>query len=259
MVAPQSSNTPSQTKYEVRFDWAAEGLKSIAPGAGVIVIVDAISFTTTVERAVTHGLSVIPFSGQGDAGEAARTAEAALGRGRGEPGISLSPSSITADNVAAIAPQTRVVMPSLNGSRVSAAAAAFDVPVIAATLRNVAAVARWILAHQASIGSRAMVAVVAAGEARADGTTRFSVEDLLTAGAVIDCLAEVGIDYCSPEAAAASAAYGALARATGHLFTASVSGQELISAGQRSDVELAAERDVSDTVPVLVDGAFIAG
>jgi 2-phosphosulfolactate phosphatase len=258
MVAPRPVETPTQSMYEVRFDWAVEGLTSIAPDAGVIVVVDAISFSTTVERAVAHGLTVLPFSGVGSAADAAAAAGAALGHPRGEPGISLSPSSITPESVAAIAPFTRVLMPSLNGSRLCAAAAVFEVPVIAATLRNRAAVARWILAYQTQQGSRVRVAVVAAGESRTDGTTRFSVEDLLTAGAVIDALATVGVDYCSPEAAAACAAYTGLSRATGHLMTASVSGQQLIGDGQRADVELASELDVSDIVPVLRDGAFAA-
>jgi len=100
------------------------------------------------------------------------------------------------------------------------------------------------------------VAVVAGGEVRDDETVRFSVEDLLAAGAVIDALGALGIDACSPEAAAASAAYTGLSRATRHLFTASSSGVELREEGQGADVELAAQTDVSSTVPVLVDGVF---
>ena len=73
------------------------------------------------------------------------------------------------------------------------------------------------------MGDRAIVAVIAAGTD--DG--RFAVEDLLAAGAVVDALSTVGIDSTSPEAAAASAAYEGLRTATGHLLTASVTGQEL--------------------------------
>ncbi len=135
---------------------------------------------------------------------------------------------------------------------------AAGVPVLAASLRNRTAVARWILDHQLSLGERAMVAIVAAGESRADGTTRFAVEDLLVSGAVIDALAEVGIDYCSPEAAAACAAYTGLRRATGHLMTASASGQELAASGRASEVQSAAQLDVSETVPVLGEFGFPA-
>ncbi|MBS1906623.1 MAG: 2-phosphosulfolactate phosphatase, partial [Actinobacteria bacterium] len=170
-------------------------------------------------------------------------------------GVTLSPSSLTAENVAAFG-ATRAVVPSFNGSRLSAAAAQFGVPVLAASLRNRSAVAQWILDRQHAAGRRVKVAVIAGGEVRDDETVRFSVEDLLTAGAVIDALGMRGIDACSPEAAAACAAYTGLARATRHLFTASSSGVELREAGQGADVELAAQTDVSTTVPVLVDGVY---
>lgn len=243
----------------MRFDWAREGLRSIAPGAGVIVVIDAISFTTTVERAVSEGLEVQPFPGLRAEAEHIAAAggfgDARLAGPRGGTGVTLSPSSMTAENVAAFGAR-RAVVASFNGSRLAADAAAFAVPVLAASLRNRTAVARWILDHQQALGHRVRVAVVAGGEVRDDETVRFSVEDLVTAGAVIDALGALGIDACSPEAAAACAAYTGLARATRHLFTAAVSGVELREDGQGADVDLAAQVDVSETVPVLLDGAF---
>ena len=108
--------------------------------------------------------------------------------------------------------------------RLVAASAAFEVPVLAAGLHDPVAVARWILARQAAVGDRLRVAVVATGARRGDGI-RFAVEDLLAAGAVVDALAEVGIDFCSPEAASASASFVGLRRAAGHLVSASVAAQ----------------------------------
>lgn len=90
--------------------------------------------------------------------------------------------------------------------------------------------ARWCLARQEELGGRFRIAVVAAGATEPDGSLRFAVEDLLGAGAVIDAIAEVGIDHQSPEAAAAAAAYTGLRRATAHLINASVSAREF-SAG----------------------------
>jgi hypothetical protein len=89
--------------------------------------------------------------------------------------------------------------------------------------------ARWCLARQEELGGRFRIAVVAAGATQPDGTLRFAVEDLLGAGAVIDAIAEVGIDHQSPEAAAAAAAYTGLRNATRHLVNASVSARELRS------------------------------
>ena len=101
---------------------------------------------------------------------------------------------------------------------------AIDGPaIIRATTGSAAAAAQWILARQADLGDRTIVAVIAAGTD--DG--RFAVEDLLAAGAVIDALSTLGIDSTSPEAAAASAAYEGLRNATAHLLTASVTGQLL--------------------------------
>ena len=67
--------------------------------------------------------------------------------------------------------------------------------------------------------------MVAAGEHRADGSTRCAVEDHLAAGSVISHLGALGIDATSPEAASADAAYRQLERALGHLVSAGVTGR----------------------------------
>nr|WP_246311853.1 2-phosphosulfolactate phosphatase [Leifsonia naganoensis] len=124
--------------------------------------------------------------------------------------------------------------------------------VVAAGLTNPAAVASWVLAEQVRLGRRAMVAVVAAGGSTASGSTRFAVEDLLAAGAVIDALAALGIDYSSPEAAAACAAFTGLRGAVAHLLTASVSGQELVAAGVApAEIAPAGRLGTVDAVEVL--------
>ncbi|MBN9239706.1 MAG: hypothetical protein BGO97_08405 [Micrococcales bacterium 70-64] len=110
-----------------------------------------------------------------------------------------------------------------------------------------AAIADWVLARQVELGDRATVAVVAAGGP--DG--RFAVEDLLAAGAVIDALAEVGIDYISPEAAAAVGAYTGLRNATGHVLSACVTGQEIIAADGRDRVDEARKHNDSAEFKVL--------
>jgi 2-phosphosulfolactate phosphatase len=122
---------------------------------------------------------------------------------------------------------------------------------IAGSLRNRRAIADWALAKQGDKGDRFTIAVVAAGDIREDGSIRFAVEDLLAAGAVIDALADVGIDYCSPEAAAASAAFMGLKNATGHLIGASASGRELAENGRRAEVDLAIQLDATGEIEVL--------
>ncbi|MGH1550875.1 2-phosphosulfolactate phosphatase [Leifsonia poae] len=123
---------------------------------------------------------------------------------------------------------------------------------LAAGLTDVQAVARWILDEQVRLGRRTMVALVAAGGATATGAPRFAVEDLLAAGAVVDALAALGIDYASPEAAAACAAFTGLRGAVAHLLTASASGQERIAAGvPLADIAAAGRLGTSDAVMVL--------
>jgi 2-phosphosulfolactate phosphatase len=128
--------------------------------------------------------------------------------------------------------------------------------VVAGSLRNSLAVARWALERQADKGDRFTVAVVARGEPRAGGATRFALEDLLGAGAIIDALAGVGIDYCSPEAAAAAAAFTGLRNATGHLVGASTSGRAAVVDGDRSAVDRAIAVNSSDEVVVLREFSF---
>ena len=102
--------------------------------------------------------------------------------------------------------------------------------VIEASMATAAAAARWVLELQEELRLRLAIAVIAAGELRSgadaqEGThppARFAVEDLLAAGAVVEHLADLGLDASSPEAAAAAAAYVGLERGIGHLLTACV-------------------------------------
>lgn len=189
-----------QSKYQVRFDWGAEGVAAVARDADVIVWVDALPARTAT--------SLSPFPGSG--------------------------------------------------------------LVLAADLTDRSAVAERVLDEQVRLARRCIVAVIAAGTAVADSgsaataaaatTTdagherppRFAVEDLLAAGAVVDALAVLGIDYCSPEVAAACAAFTGLRGAVAHLLTASVSAQELVAAGAApSDVALHGRVDAVRDVRVL--------
>ncbi|MGY4858120.1 2-phosphosulfolactate phosphatase [Cryobacterium sp. AP23] len=126
--------------------------------------------------------------------------------------------------------------------------------VIVADLSTSDLVADWALARQTEKGDRFSVAVVAVGESRPDGAIRFAMEDLLVAGAVIDALAERGIDHCSPEAAAAAASFVGLKRAVKHLVKASETGQALAAAGH-APASAAAPTDAAPTDAAPTDAA----
>jgi 2-phosphosulfolactate phosphatase len=240
-----------QSQYQVRFDWGIEGADTIGADVDVLIVVDILTFTTTVDIAVSLGLEVVPCAAE-DAAIMARRHDAVLAGKRGE-GLSLSPASITPETIGST---TRIALPSPNGSRIAGVLNDHPAVVVAGSLRNATAIARWALDQQGDKGDRFTVAVIAAGEQRVDETARFALEDLLGAGAIIEALAEAGIDYYSPEAAAAAGAFTSLRNATGHLISASASGRELVEAGFRDDVELAIDIDSSLTVPILREFSF---
>ncbi|WP_108248900.1 2-phosphosulfolactate phosphatase [Planctomonas deserti] len=246
----------AQSGFQVRLDWGLDGAL-LLQDAHVVVVVDVLSFSTTVELAVSAGVEVLPWGGPDGAEELARAEGAALAAPRNSPDgrLSLAPSSVTAQAVAAVG-NGRVVLPSPNGGAIARALGERGRTVIAGSLRNAAAVADEVLALQERLGDRATVAVIAAGERHASGALRPAVEDLLGAGAIVDALTAVGIDHCSPEAATASSAYHALRRGIGHLVSASASAEELRGADSTADVDLARQVNASRTVPVLRECVF---
>lgn len=178
-------------------------------------------------------------------------------------------STIVTDAVAA---GTRIALSdavgwSRNGATVVASAAA-DAHVLIGGIRNAAAVARAVQTVQEQRGRRTSIAVIAAGEADAEGIVRVAVEDQLGAGAVIAALTDRGIDHTSPEAAFAAEGFRALRGALRHLISASGSAREIAdglavtarieAAGIRApEVAAAAELDAVDVVPVLCHGVFV--
>ena len=259
-----SSAPFGQAKYQVRFDWGAAGAERILPGAHVVVVVDVLSFTTAVVAAAERGVPVAPWPAGDEAGAAAlaeRLGGVVAGR-RGEAGPTLSPMSFAgAEAVDEL--DGPVVIPSPNGGAIAARLAEREVVVLAGALRNRTAVADRVLALQEERGERTIVAIVAAGEqetpagADARSAIRFTIEDQLAAGAIVDALVGLGIDHTSPEAAVACAAFEGLRHATTHLIGASGSAVELVEQGFRTDVRFASERDASRVVPELRGGVFL--
>ena len=252
---PHADDALDQHGYRFRFDWGPMGLRRLAPSAGVVVLVDVLSFTTAVDVALGRGAEVLPYRwDDGSAAAHARGADAALAVPRGAaaaggPGWSLSPASLVD-----LPAGTRLVLPSPNGAALAfGAGEAGARRVLAACLRNAGAVGR----AAAAVGGT--VAVVAAGERwrGATGPLRPAVEDLLGAGAVL--AAAVGADTaaCSPEALVALAAWQAMATEPGAVLADCGSGRQLEADGWGEDVRLASQVNVSGVVPQLRAGAFV--
>jgi 2-phosphosulfolactate phosphatase len=244
----------TQPSYPVRFDWGPAGAASITGGAAFVVIVDVLSFTTTLTVAAERGIEVMPYRWRDESAErVAREHDAtlAVGRSRAGPGeVSLSPATVlSATGV------RRLILPSPNGATIAASVADLGGAVIGVSLRNAAAAGAWVRRRLAD----GPVAVIAAGERWPDGSLRPAVEDLWGAGAFLDALGGNddldGGDGRSPEVGMAIAAYRAVANDLPAALRTCVSGRELIDAGFAGDVAVAAEPG-STVVPLLVDGWF---
>jgi 2-phosphosulfolactate phosphatase len=238
----------AQDSFSARFEWGTSGAQALAAGVDVLVIVDVLSFTTAVEVALTRGAVVYPYRYRDDSAAtfALRIrAELAVTRERvsREAPYSLSPASLSS-----IPMDTRLVLPSPNGSAISVLAAELGRPILAGCLRNAAAVAA--AAHDRGD----VIGVIASGERWGDGSLRPAYEDLVGAGAIIDGLP---VDGRSPEAEAAVSAFLASREHLQDCLLNCASGRELVTLGYAADVQIASELNVSDTVPVFRSGAYV--
>ncbi|WP_432477831.1 2-phosphosulfolactate phosphatase [Nocardioides sp. GXQ0305] len=243
--------THTQLGHRVRVEWGPTGAAAVTREADVAVVVDVLSFSTTVTIALGRGITVHPFRWRDErAVELARELDANLALQRQDarlrPGsVSLSPQSLQRSTGI-----ERLVLPSPNGSTICASLADHGATVVAGCLRNAGAVSAY-LADELARG--ATVAVVPAGERWPDGSLRPAVEDLWGAGAV---LAEVDPALLSPEAEVARLAYeGFRERPLEHLLSCA-SGRGLVDRGFEPDVVLAGRLDTTDLVPRLEGGAF---
>jgi 2-phosphosulfolactate phosphatase len=247
-----------QEGFAYRFDWGPNGLRTLAPLADVVIIVDVLRFSTTVCAAAEQQSVVLPYRWADDGAPAFAAANDAILAGKREDGgLSLSPT----DMLRAPTHQ-RIVLPSPNGSALSFAAREHGARhVLAGCLRNATATA--VHARRLAAERDNVIAVIAAGERwhGATGPVRPAVEDLLGAGAILAALdpsASVGHPGCSPEAAAARAAFVTARPRLLDALTQCASGRELIERGWSDDVAVAADYDASVAVPELRDQAFVA-
>ncbi|MFB7511799.1 2-phosphosulfolactate phosphatase [Streptomyces sp. NPDC056144] len=239
----------------VSFGWGPVEARALAAGSPepvCVVVVDVLSFTTSVGVAVEAGTAVHPYPWRdGTAVAYARERDAVLAVGRREA-TEAHPWSLSPAALRAAPMPPRLVLPSPNGSTIAAEAAARGATVVAASLRNTTAVARWLTARGYGSEGRPLT-VIASGERWPDGSLRPALEDLLGAGAVLAALGATG--PMTPEATAAATLWTATNDPVAALHGCD-SGRELYEYGYPQDVAVAAELDSSTTVPVLVDGAF---
>lgn len=236
-----------QSDWPVRFEWGLAAVETLAPTSDVVVIVDVLRFTTTVTAATERDAVVYPYRWKdstvdqfASSVDAFVAGKASISDGRT---YSLSPKTM-----AAIPRQTRLVLPSPNGSALSFAAQSLCKVVLAGSLRNAAAVA--LVAE--TLGEH--ISVVASGERwKRSDDLRPAIEDLIGAGAVIAHLK----GNKSPEATVAERTFLAHQDELLSTLRNCASGLELIEMGYEDDVEFAALLNESTAVPILQDTAFV--
>ncbi len=235
----------------VELEWGSAGARYFtdrAEPADVVVVVDVLSFSTSVTVACGRGARVWPHPGGEQAHELARSIEAVLAGTRSHTdGPSLSPASLLE-----LPEDSRLVLPSPNGSSIVHALMAAKALVLVGCLRNADAIAYRIM--QALAAGARSVALVPAGERWGDNSLRVAYEDLVGAGAIITRLVARRPDLLlAPEASAAMYAFAALTD-----LGQTPSGRELIERDFAADVAIASEVDTSLAVPVLRDGSIRA-
>lgn len=236
-----------QDEFEIHCEWGVHGIAQLAPISDVVIIVDVLSFSTSVEIATAHGATVYPYHWHDENARAfadSMNAELADTR-RSQSRFTLSPQSLLE-----IPRGTRLVLPSPNGSTLTLATG--QVPTLAGCLRNARAVA-----HAAQkIGKR--IALIPAGERWNDHSLHPALEDWLGAGAILDEISAAGSNNFSPEARAARSLFRALESEIATMLMQCSSGKELRGKGFARDVELASALNVSAAVPMLQAGAYLA-
>jgi 2-phosphosulfolactate phosphatase len=232
-----------QQEFDIRCEWGKHGVAVLAPISNVIIIVDVLSFSTSVDIAVHRGAVVFPFQwNDSRAADYATSIDAELA----EPKRTHSRYSLSPRSFMDIQPGARIVLPSPNGATLTLAAK--PTPVLAGCLRNAKAVA---MAAQ-KYGPK--IAVIPAGERwQDDHSLRPSFEDLIGSGAIISHL----IGSLSPEAVSGVAAFQHAQPRLGEYLSQCSSGKELIERGFAEDVSLASEFNTSSAAPILMGAAYV--
>ncbi|MGB1242324.1 MAG: 2-phosphosulfolactate phosphatase [Chitinophagales bacterium] len=235
--------TYNQTEFDIRLEWGIKGVEQLSPISDVIILVDVLSFSSSVDIATSNEAIIYPYAWKDQrAIEYAKSIDAdlaSLGR-KTTHGHSLSPDSLTK-----ISKGTKLVLPSPNGSTLSLSTG--KTTTLCGCLRNAKAVAEYA----SKVGKS--IAVIPAGERwRQDWSLRPAFEDLLGAGAIISYLK----GRLSPESKTALAVFCSLQKHILEELKNCSSGKELIERGFEADVILASQLNISKCVPILKEGAY---
>ncbi|WP_100012034.1 2-phosphosulfolactate phosphatase [Lentibacillus sediminis] len=243
-----------QSPYACRVEWGRRGAREASERGDIVIIVDVLSFSSTVISALNYGAMIFPYPPHLDGKKFAEqvNAEYTLGRAEaakvGKP--SLSPVSFNQEHA-----NRKYVLSSRNGSFCTWIASKVPALLIGGLL-NASSVAS--LANQLRSQVKANITVVPCGEQwvgvnKNEDSLRPSIEDYLGAGAI---LSELKGDK-SPEAEVCIGAFEYGRHKIGELVWESGSGRELRERGFEADVKHCSQLNVYQSVPKLHKDHFV--
>lgn len=245
----------SQSSYDCRVEWGIRGAREAAERGDIIIIVDVLSFSSTVISALSYGSIIYPYPPNLDGPVYAEKvgAEYILGRAeaarKGKP--TLSPVSFNQEHEG-----KKFVLTSLNGAFCTWIASKVPGLLIGALL-NATAVAS--LANQLRSKTKTNITVVPCGEQWSDvseyeNNLRPAIEDYLGAGAILSNLE----GNKSPEAEVCIGAFQNSNQNIDELIWECGSGRELRERGFGGDVRHCSRLNVTQTVPILHKDHFVS-
>ncbi|TLS36054.1 2-phosphosulfolactate phosphatase [Pseudalkalibacillus caeni] len=246
-----------QSAYTCRIEWGRRGAREASERGDITIIVDVLSFSSTVTTAVEKGAIIYPYPPSINEEEKrfaeAVGAELILGRAEaariGKP--TLSPVSFNKTHA-----NKKYVLCSLNGAYCASIAASVPALLIGCLLNasSVAAAAN----HLGQKMNKA-ITVVPCGEQwndirKEEDRLRPAIEDYLGAGAILSFLN----GSKSPEAEVCVGAFKQSQKRITELLWESGSSRELRERGFEEDVKHCIRLNVCQTVPVLESDHFAA-
>ncbi|RYI26622.1 2-phosphosulfolactate phosphatase [Bacillus infantis] len=243
-----------QSPYDCRVEWGRRGTREAAARGDIIIVVDVLSFSSTVVSAAAVGAEIFPFPPGQDGREYAKSVGADYIFGRAEAAKlgkpTLSPVSFSEEHAG-----KKYVLISQNGAYCTWIGAKATAVLAGSLLNASAAAAAANILQQLGAG----ITIIPCGEKWADAgehedSLRPAVEDYLGAGAILSYLD----GEKSPEAAVCEGAFQAAQPKLAEYLWECGSGRELRARGFEQDVVHCSRLDAMDTVPVLRGDHFVS-
>jgi 2-phosphosulfolactate phosphatase len=246
----------SQTPFDLKVEWGIRGAREAAERKEIMIIVDVLSFSSTVATALQFGAEIYPFPPpiNEKTRKYAERLGAELSVGRAESiktgKRSLSPVSFSPEDSG-----RAFVLCSLNGAA-CVEAGKLSPALFAGSLRNAKAVAGAAMKLKEETGST--VTIIPCGERweqpRAkESELRPGIEDYLGAGVILSYMQ----GNLSPEAFVCRQAFLLSQQELPFLIENCGSGKELIERGFSQDVHHCSQLNVTTVVPILSQNKFI--